>query len=728
MNKYFPLHARWRLIFFITATLICLNAIILINVQTAIRNFREKEIEKDMTRMANSIHYFCNTAHNWLSRTGTEGDKIQVRLKQTEALEMIEDFVRNSDFSILVYDRSVDQVSPILSSRHGAKDHIILAQLPPGRIDLLQIGDIQYSLQATSFDSWNWTIVLLKASTAYDTLFSRLNTSYLFIGLLICQLAIGSFIHFHYQRKSKKALSESRADLRATLDSLTEGVIVVDRKGHITRMNISAYMLTGWDCDQDLTGKHVWEVLELYTPYDKTRLDRDVYTNLGKAPLTGADPKEFLLVARDGTTKLVEIRTDHSTTYAHLNHRNALVLSITDITRQKTTEKRLQQAQKMEAIGLMAGGVAHDLNNILSSIINYPELILFDLPKDSEFYPFIVAIQESGIRAAAIVADLLTVARGAASTREPVQINHLIKSYIRSPEFLQLKNKFPDISFPLDLDDALPMISCSEIHVRKCLMNLLINSAEAISGKGCCGISTRLETITRDSDVGSQINPGPYVRITIWDDGPGIKKEDMGHIFEPFYTKKKMGASGTGLGLTIVWNTMEDHGGIVNLTSSSEGSQFDLYFPAHHAVSDSMEVIADWTIKDIMGNGETILIVDDEPRQRDIAAKFLERLNYQSVVAASGEDAVAYLQTHQVDLVLLDMIMEPGMNGYETFKAIKKIHPKQKALVVSGYSESRDVKNTLALGCSGFLKKPYLRDEFGKAVHTALNSDDSGVI
>lgn len=396
-----------------------------------------------------------------------------------------------------------------------------------------------------------------------------------------------------------------------------------------------------------------------------------------------------------------------------------------DVTKQKqleaekkSVETRLHRAQKMEAIGLLAGGVAHDLNNILTGITGYPELLLLTLPEESDLRQPIMAIKESGERAAAVVADLLTVARGVASTRVVVSLNSLLDEYLGSPEWRQLHAENQHIRCEKTVADNLPDISCSPVHIKKCIMNLVTNGVEAIEGSGAVTLST--ECLCPDLQWAKEnaLEHREYVVLGVSDTGTGISKRDIEHIFEPFYSKKVMGRSGTGLGLAVVWNTVEDHGGKIFVESSEEGTQFQLYFPA--ISKKSREQAAAQTKEKIKGNNEHILVVDDEALLRDIASKMLQAAGYRVDTVSSGELAIQYLEENSVDLIVLDMLMEPGMNGYQTYKEILKLNPEQKAVIASGFSESGDVKAALAIGAAGFIKKPYSMDVLARTVSEAL--------
>ncbi len=389
-----------------------------------------------------------------------------------------------------------------------------------------------------------------------------------------------------------------------------------------------------------------------------------------------------------------------------------IIISLKELQQeQQALQKKLTQAQKMEAIGLMAGGVAHDLNNILSGIVSYPELMLLKLPMDSELRKYVQPVRDAGLRASAVVADMLTVARGVAIVREPSDLNQLVVEYLESPEGQELQRLHPDLEFSSALTEHKAVISCSQVHIKKCLMNLMTNAAEAIDGPGKVTISTDMVPIgKRSTDSGS-------VALQVADTGPGIAVEDLERIFEPFYSKKELGRSGTGLGLAVVWNCIQNHEGKVDVESSAEGTVFTLQFPISERTPVKPQ--KQTSIDDLQGSA-TVLVVDDEEQQRDIALNLLQQLGYTVQTVSSGEEAVEYLRDNAVDLVLLDMIMAPGIDGRQTYEEIITFQPHQKALVVSGFSESNDVQQTIALGAGGFIRKPYTMEQLGKEIQEIL--------
>jgi CheY-like chemotaxis protein len=273
--------------------------------------------------------------------------------------------------------------------------------------------------------------------------------------------------------------------------------------------------------------------------------------------------------------------------------------------------------------------------------------------------------------------------------------------------------------FEQQLAATLPAILCSPVHVKKSIMNLVTNAAEAIDNRGLVTLSTK--TYSPDPKWAKEhgLEPREYVVLSVSDTGSGIEEKDIDHIFEPFYTKKVMGnLSGTGLGLSVVWNTMLDHQGSVMVSRKEGKTVFDLHFPATIETIPAIgKQVRDMNLQ---GKGEKILVVDDEPRQRNLSRSMLELLGYTVVCMDSGENALLYLQSHRVDLVLLDMLMDPGINGRQAYEQMIKINPGQKAIIASGFSESDDVKAALALGAGGFIQKPYSIDQLGRAIKEAL--------
>jgi CheY-like chemotaxis protein len=272
------------------------------------------------------------------------------------------------------------------------------------------------------------------------------------------------------------------------------------------------------------------------------------------------------------------------------------------------------------------------------------------------------------------------------------------------------------------LDADLLNIKGSSVQIVKSLQSLITNAVEAMPEGGRLEIAAYNQYVDQWVAAFDTIKEGEYAVLSVADSGVGIQESDQTRIFEPFYSKKVLGRRyGSGLGMAVVWGTIKDHGGYIDLVSrDGSGTRFDLYFPASRELMMRSEPAFDTT--DIFGNGEAILIVDDMPAQREIASHLLTRLGYRCKTVPSGEKAVEFLREHSADLVVLDMIMEPGIDGYETFRRIKAVRPDQKAIIASGYAETERVKQTLALGAGCYIKKPYTISTIGKCIKEELKA------
>jgi signal transduction histidine kinase len=383
-------------------------------------------------------------------------------------------------------------------------------------------------------------------------------------------------------------------------------------------------------------------------------------------------------------------------------------------------EGMLQLAKKMESIGKLAGGVAHDLNNTLGSIVGYPDLMLKDLPWDSPLRSPLETIKKTGIKAAAIVNDMLTLARSGIVSTEVFDLNSVISEYFSSPEYERLLSFHQRAQIVLHREKESLNVRGSFFHISKVVMNLVSNAAEAMPEGGRIIISTEKRNVRGPIGVGERIKKGEYAVLSVADTGIGIPHEDLEKIFEPFYTKKSMGRSGTGLGMAVVWGSVKEHNGHITVESvEGQGTKFTVYIPlTNEPVTPKKPSPAPPAQ---LGRGESILVVDDVKEQREIASRILSKMGYSVYTVGSGEEAIAYLQRASADLLILDMLMAPGMDGLETYKKALELHPGQKALLTTGLSETPRLRAALMLGAGGYLKKPYLFDQIGCAVRVELD-------
>ena len=385
-------------------------------------------------------------------------------------------------------------------------------------------------------------------------------------------------------------------------------------------------------------------------------------------------------------------------------------------------EERLRQAEKMEAIGQVAGGVAHDLNNVLGVLSGYSELLLMELPEGQKSRSHVEKILQSTAKGAAIIQDLLTLTRRGVASAEVVNLNNIVYEFFKSPVLEDLKITHPRITFHIEYDQSLLNIKGSPVHLEKTLMNLVSNAAESIVDTGTVTIRTEnryLDWTLRGYD---EIREGDYAVLTVSDTGTGISEEHREKIFEPFYTRKTMGRSGTGLGLPIVWGTVKDHHGYIDMqTEVNRGTSFTVYFPVSREERVARRKKA--SVEQYLACGESVLVVDDIAEQREVASGLLKKLGYVVSTVSSGEEAIEYLQSHPVDILVLDMIMTPGIDGMETYRRILEKNPKQKAVLVSGFSETDRVKRAQKLGAGAYICKPYVMEKIGLALRDELKKN-----
>ena len=534
-----------------------------------------------------------------------------------------------------------------------------------------------------------------------------------------------------YPRQMTRELLSRNEHLKTVIDSMSEGMLEI-AAGKIVYANRTACALFGRRPEQLLS-------VAPETLFEGEASSR--VRHLGAAKTLAAqeigvrDPiwlseKRVLLrrlpvIGEDTAILMITDVTERFAIEQELNnYRDHLEQVVAERTDElvRTTDK-LHQAQKLEAIGTLAGGVAHDLNNVLAGIISYPELLLAQIDSGHRLAKPLELMKKSGEKAAAMVHDLLTLARRGVSVSEVVSLNATILAYLDSPEFQKLHTYHPAVKVRTYLASDLPNVLGSPVHLSKALMNLVSNAAEAMPSGGEISITTRVRHLDQPVEGYADVVPGDYVEVIVTDTGMGISENDILRIFEPFYTKKEMGRSGTGLGMAVVWGTVQDHRGYIDVQSAPErGTTFTLHFPITQRRPEGET--APLPLEQLKGNGESILVVDDMPEQLEIATGMLTELGYQVSTAANGESAVTHMESHSVDLLLLDMIMPPGIDGLETYRRILELHPRQKAVLLSGYTSTDRVREAHKLGAGRFVRKPFTMQDLGLAVKNALQGEN----
>jgi PAS domain S-box-containing protein len=518
------------------------------------------------------------------------------------------------------------------------------------------------------------------------------------------------------RKQSEEELLESEEKYRNVFENANEAIFVA-QEGNLIYFNPITSIISGYP-GEELTSR---PFVDFIYPDD-----RDMVIDRHIRRIKGEDVPQrysYRIIHKDGSIRWAEA----SAILINWKGKPAVLNFVNDITERKraedekrSLEERLQRAEKMEALGTLAGGVAHDLNNVLGVILGFAELLLNEVDESSPLRSNLTIIMNGSEKASLIVQDLLTLARRSVPSRKVLNLNKIILDYQTSPELENLSSYHPAMHIKLDLEPDLLNISGSSVHLEKALFNLASNAVEAMPKGGNLTIKTANQYLDKPIYGYDTVREGDYVVLSVTDTGEGIPSADLQRIFEPFYTKKVMGRSGTGLGLAVVWGTVKDHQGYINVQSEEgKGSTFTLYFPVTR--EEISVAAASVSISEYLGKGETILVVDDVQEQRQLAAAMLKKLNYKVSSVASGESAIEYLKNHKVDLLVLDMIMDPGMDGLDTYKSVLKIQPQQKTIIVSGFSETQRVNEAQALGAGAYVKKPYITEKLGLAVRKELD-------
>ncbi len=498
-------------------------------------------------------------------------------------------------------------------------------------------------------------------------------------------------------------LRVSREKFKDLADLLPQMVFEVDSEGRFTYLNRHGSQFTGYS-HHDLRGGI--SIKEMITAEQWEAL------NSGLADGRTGERRsrvECVLKKKDASEAPVVI---YSSPITQDNGVSGLRGIVIDLTETKRLQEFADRAQRLETAGRIAGQVAHDFNNLLGPMVAYPDLIADSLPEGSKISKYVKDMQRAAIQMAEINQQLLTLGRRGHYALEPVVLNDLVREAIE-----QNHPKPETMNFALDLVDDLMIINAGRAQILRAVTNLIINARDAMQDVG--EISVRTENFYVDKPAGSlgQVPRGEYVKLTVSDSGCGIPENILPKIFDPFFTTKAAGHKhGSGLGLSIVHAVVEDHHGFIDCESRpGEGTTFYLYFPIARDTAESSDTTR------IVGGSESVLVVDDDQVQRDVTRHLLEKLGYSVEEASSGSEALEKLADKEYDLLVLDMIMPNGIDGTETFRKARGLHPSQKAVIVSGFAESGRVEAAIELGAGGFVRKPLTLKSLALAVRQELD-------
>jgi PAS domain S-box-containing protein len=503
----------------------------------------------------------------------------------------------------------------------------------------------------------------------------------------------------------RKLAEDTMREQAALLDHTQDAIMVRNLDNHVLYWNKTAERLYGWTVGEAL-GRPVHELLlrgELaHLPAAQAaalrqgewRAEIKVFTKSGKE-LT-VNSRWTVLRDRDGKP-------------------NAFLVAHTDLTERKLLEAKFLRAQRLESVGALASGIAHDLNNVFTPILMTSQLL--SDPIDDEMRVRMLAIlKTSARRGADMVKQVLTFTRGGDDSMGLLQVKHLIVEQAK-----MMRETFPhNVRIETSVPSDLWLVRADATQIYQILMNLCINARDAMPEGGLLRVEAcNLELNPAPGDVNKKTPRGPHVCITVADNGAGMPPEVQRRIFEPFFTTKEVG-KGTGLGLSTVMTLVKSHGGFVEVQSEvGAGTQFKIHLPADRAqIAESAREMKEAP----NGHGELILVADDESAIREILKNTLEAHEFEVLLAEDGAEALAIYATHRekIALVITDLAM-PVLDGYATIKALRKMNPEVKWIAVSGLTEPNE-REQLPAGGGAILGKPYSQEKLLTTVHKILHS------
>jgi len=506
------------------------------------------------------------------------------------------------------------------------------------------------------------------------------------------------------------ALADKEEKLQVTLDSIGDCVIATDTEGNITKINAAACRLTGWQQDEAL-GSTIERIMTYKVHEDGEVTENPVRTVL-RTFAPASLPQEVTLIAKDKTEYLI---SDSAAPIRSIQDGFIGVVTVfRDITRERVLQDQLQHSQRMDAIGQLAGGVAHDFNNMLTGIGGAVELLEMIIAGNDKGLKYVELIKTATDRASGLTRKLLDFSRKGKQASTPVNLHTIIEDAVAILErSIDMK-----ITITTELRASRVAVIGDPSQLQSGILNICVNARDAMPDGGEIHISTR--NVDREEEfynIDSQLLPETFIQLSIKDTGTGILPEIQPHIFEPFYTTKKVG-KGTGLGLAAVYGMVKEHHGSIRLESEpGKGTVFHIYLPTTHETGSGT---AKKSERMVHGSG-TILVIDDEIIIRTTTSLLLENLGYTVLLAENGEAGANLYQREvkNIDLVILDMVM-PVMGGREAFDKIIAINPEAKVIISSGYARNVDLTYLTQRKPAGFITKPFNQFEMSELIAQVL--------
>jgi PAS domain S-box-containing protein len=481
----------------------------------------------------------------------------------------------------------------------------------------------------------------------------------------------------------------------------------IDREGNVIICNQTELKTLGFAAEEIIGSP----LKNLIVPDERDACN----TNMETLKTAGVFEGEITLLAKDGRRIPVFIRTKAITDKDGKFLMSDAVLR--DITEKKNLEAQLLQAQKMEAVGLLAGGVAHDFNNILTVVVGYGSLLLKKTETDSAAHSYTEQILAAAERATNLTQNLLAFSRKQIMNPKPVRLSEIV----RHLEKILARVIGEDIELRIFLTSREASVMSDPGQIDQVLMNLATNARDAMPDGGSLIIETEL--VDFDADYVRRhafAQPGKYMLISVTDTGQGMDAKTKEKIFEPFYTTKEV-EKGTGLGLSMVYGIVKQHNGSINVYSEpGKGTTFKIYLPV---IAREVEHVATVALPPVIGGSETILIAEDAVMVRDLAKNILEEYGYRVIVTENGDDTIEVYKAHpEIALLILDVIM-PGKNGKEVYQEIRSLRPDIKTLFMSGYTANIIHKKGILDPGTEFISKPFSPNTFLRKVRDILDKD-----